>query len=753
MNPPNASQLAPQPAVGIDDEEEGINLLGLLDVVLDQRWLIAGVTAAALALGGGYAYMATPIYESNTLIQVEDATGSPMGALMGAAGGQFDIKSPTGAEIEILRSRLVVGEAVRNLQLDLTVTPKRPPVVGKWLARNASEPSDPGFLGLGGYVSGNESLQVAAFNLPAALEGQRFSVVLTGKGYELRSSAGDVLGQGEFGQRLSFEHQGQGGELLVASAVGKPGAEFFLSRASGLAITQSLQGALKITEQGRQSGILRVSLEGPDPQLAARILNEIGALFVRQNTERRAAEAEKSLAFLDTQLPQLRRELEASEGKFNQFRSQKGIFDLDTEAAATLDQAVNLRVKLFDLQQKRKELEARFTSEHPVVRALDEQIAELSAKIGGLESKAKGLPNVQQDLLRLTRDVKVNNELYTNLLNSFQQLRLVKEGKVGNVRIIDVAVAPLGPFKPQRAQILGLAGVLGLLAGLGLAFLRHRLRPGIRTADEIERELGLNVFATVPHSPLQAELAANIKTGKPVGHLLALVKPDEAAIESLRSLRTALQFAMLDASSNRVLITGPTPGIGKSFISANFAAVLAAAGKRVLLVDADLRKGHVHQLFDQERGHGLSELIAGSQPLEAVLRANVAAQLDLITTGTLPPNPAELLMSPATSALLESLSARYDLVLIDTPPVLAVADTAVLAPQSGTVFLVARAEVTSLGELQETSKRLAQSGVQVKGTIFNGLDLSKRRYGYGYGYKYKRYGYRYQAYTYGSGAQ
>ena len=110
-------------------------------------------------------------------------------------------------------------------------------------------------------------------------------------------------------------------------------------------------------------------------------------------------------------------------------------------------------------------------------------------------------------------------------------------------------------------------------------------------------------------------------------------------------------------------------------------------------------------------------------------------------------------MSPSTSALLESLSARYDLVLIDTPPVLAVADTAVLAPQSGTVFLVARAEVTSLGELQETSKRLAQSGVQVKGTIFNGLDLSKRRYGYGYGYKYKRYGYRYQAYTYGSGAQ
>ncbi|MBK5914530.1 polysaccharide biosynthesis tyrosine autokinase [Rhodocyclus purpureus] len=752
MNLPNTSPLAQQPAVAIDDDEGGINLLGLLDIVIDQRWLIAGVTAAALALGGFNAYRATPIYEANTLIQIERAKGNPIGALVGGAG-QFDVGSSVSADIEILRSRTIISEVVRNLQLDLSVSPKRSPVVGNWLARHASEPSDPGFLGMSGYVSGNESLQIGSFEVPDALRGHRFSVVLTASGYELRSSAGDVLGQGEFGQPLGFKHAGQGGELLVAGAVGKPGAEFFLSRSSLLGITGSLQGAVKITEQGKSSGILRVSLESPNPQLATRILNEIGALYVRQNTERSAAEAEKALSFLNTQLPQLRRELEASEDKFNEFRKQKGIFDLDSEASSTLGEGVNLRVKLFELQQKRKELGERFTGQHPAVLALDEQIKDLNARIGGLEGKAKSLPAVQQDLLRLTRDVKVNNELYTSLLDSFQQLRLVKEGKVGNVRVIDVAVVPEAPFKPDRGRMVALWGGLGLLAGLGLAFLRHRLRPGIRTADEIERELGLNVFATVPHSPAQVELAANIKTGKPVGHLLALAKPDEAAIESLRSLRTALQFAMLDASSNRVLITGPTPGIGKSFICANFAAVLAAAGKRVLLVDADLRKGHIHQFFDQERGHGLSELIAGSQPLDAVLRSGVAPQLDLITTGMLPPNPAELLMSPSTSALLESLSARYDLVLIDTPPVLAVADTAVLAPQSGTVFLVARAEVTSLGELQETSKRLAQSGVQVKGTIFNGLDLSKRRYGYGYGYKYKRYGYRYQAYTYGSGAQ
>lgn len=181
--------------------------------------------------------------------------------------------------------------------------------------------------------------------------------------------------------------------------------------------------------------------------------------------------------------------------------------------------------------------------------------------------------------------------------------------------------------------------------------------------------------------------------------------------------------------------------------------MLAAAGKRVLLIDADMRKGHIHQFFGQERGMGLSELIAGTQAQAKALRTSVAPGLDFISTGTMPPNPAELLMSASAQQLLQTLAGQYDIVLVDTPPVLAVSDTAILAPQAGTTFMVARAEVTSLGELQEATKRLSQSGVAVKGVIFNGLDITKRRYGYGYGYgygyKYKRYGYRYQSYNYG----
>ena len=277
--------------------------------------------------------------------------------------------------------------------------------------------------------------------------------------------------------------------------------------------------------------------------------------------------------------------------------------------------------------------------------------------------------------------------------------------------------------------------------------LRNSLRPGIKEPVEIESATGLHVFATVPHSPEQERLSKLIKAHAAGLHLLATIAPDSPSIESLRSLRTALQFAMIDAANKVVLFSGPTPGIGKSFTSVNFAAVLAAGGKRVLLIDADMRKGHIHQFLGMQRGHGLSELITGAFTLADVVRVTDVANLEVITTGTLPPTPGELLTSPSIARLLQSLEANYDLVLIDTPPVLAVSDTQVLAPNAGTVFLVARADVTSIGEVQESTKRLQQVGVRVKGVVFNGFDTNRQRYG-GYGYKYSRY--RYTNYKYGN---
>lgn len=725
--------------------EDEIDLLGLLDVVLDAKWLVTSVTAATLLLGGAYAVLSPPVYQANTLLQVEDAELGAAGAL-GAASSLFEIKSPASAEIELLRSRLVVGKAVDDLQLHTVAEPKRFPFIGPWLASQATELAQPGFLGFTGFVHGTEKIHLGLLEVPSALEGEALTLVAGQGGYILQSPDGTTLAEGKVGDTLSWGADASSGRILVHTLEALPGAHFKLVRQSRKAVVELLQADLNITEKGKQSGVIAMTLQGKDAEEITKILQAVGSNYVRQNVERKSAEADKSLGFLNEFLPTLKKQLENSEGVFNQFRNQKGTFDLSTEGQLALKSSVELQTQLLQLQQKRRELSSQFTASHPSVQVIDAQIATLSKEIAGIGNRVKVLPNIEQELLRLMRDVKVNSELYLNLLNSAQQLRLVREGKVGNVRVVDQAITQQNPIAPKRPLIVALSAILGLLGGVALAFARNAMNTGIKESSEIESHTGLNVFATVPHSEVQNKLFDNIVNKAPGQHLLATTHTNDPGIESLRSLRTALQFALLNARNNVVLFTGPTPGIGKSFVSANFAAVLGAGGKRVLLLDADLRKGYINQYFGLSRGPGLSELITGSKTFDEVVYRNVAPGVDLVPTGALPPNPGELLLSHNTDQLIQKLATQYDLVIIDTPPVLAVSDTQVLAPVAGTVFLIAKANVTAIGEIHESVKRLQQSGVTVKGVVFNDFKADKRRYG-GYGYRYSRY--RYTNYKYG----
>lgn len=741
------SPLAASPALNAAahvDDDRRMNLQSLVETVVDQRWPIIATTAAGLAIAMAYAHLSTPIYATNSLVQVELAAGNPLEGALGSAGGLLGNTASISAEIEILRSRMIVGRVAEQMRLDLSVHPRYAPVIGPWLARRASGLSEPGFLGMSGYVTGTESAEIARFEVSPPLLGQTFVLAATAEGFALRSTEGQHIVAGPVGRPLDFEHHGAQGTIWVAALNARPGAEFLLSRSSALSVTQNLQGTLNITEQGRGSGILSIGLEGADPQHIAHIINEVAAQYVHQNVERTVAEADKTLAFLDKQLPALRRQLEASEDRLNRFRNEHGSFDLAAEASTQLTRMVELRTRVWELEQRRKELSERYTAEHPAMTALTRQLRATNVEIDRLDRQAKTLPSTELALLRHTRDVKVNSTLYTSLLDSVQQLRLVREGKVGHVRVIDPAFIPEHATKPQRSRIMGLGLLLGLFAGLGLALLRNAMRHDIQSPEEIEQGTGMNVLATVPLSARQVALSQDIDQHRSGRHLLALHDSTDVAIEGLRSLRTALQFAMLEADNNLVLFTGPSPALGKSFVSANFAAVLAAGGQRVLLIDGDLRKGHLHRYFGLERGPGLSELVAEQQPLQQLLHTEVAPGLDFIATGQLPPNPAELLASGRTRQLLADLCAQYDTVLIDSAPVLPVSDSHALAVQAGTVLLLARAGQSAEGDLVESAKRLQQAGARVRGVILNGLDLSRRRYGYGYsnGYRYGRYRYR-----------
>jgi tyrosine-protein kinase Etk/Wzc len=742
----NAPQQAALPMPALEEEGEGINLVEYLDILVDNRWLIAIVTAAALFLGFAYAFFGKPMYEANVAVQVEDS-GNSAGSFLGdAASSLLSVKTPAAGEIEIIKSRAILAQAVENTKLYISAQPRYAPVVGSWLSRRATDLSNPGFMGLSGYVTGTEKIVVPQFDVPADLEEQQFSLTVQADNrYELAHPGIETPLKGVIGTPLVANLPGGSLRLLVSSVSAKPGAQFRLIRFSKQLTLLSLQDGLKVVEKGKQSGVIDVSWKHPSPEKLTQLLNEIGRLYVRQNIERKAAEAEKTLGFLDTALPQFKKQLEQSEDLYNRYRNENGTVSLDDEAKNALTQTVDLQSRLLEAQQKRRELSARFTDKHPSIQTLDTQISAWKGEIASVDSRIRKMPLLQQNTVQMQRDIKVNTDLYVSLLNSSLQMRLAKEGKVGNVRLLDDAITPEEPVWPKRPLILALALLLGLMAGVAAAIARNSFFGGIRNPSEIEMHTGLSVYSSIPLSGAQRLIDRSIENRAPGLHILALQHSEDPAVESLRSLRTALQFAMLEAPNNRLLISGATPGVGKTFVSVNFAAITAASGKKVLLVDADLRKGRVNQFFSMSRSSGLSELIAGTLSLEKAIRPSVLPNLDVITTGVLPPNPAELLLSDSFSQLLEKLSPSYDLVIIDTAPVLVAADTASVAPLAGSLLLVARAEKTQLGELNESVRRLAHAGCTANGVILNAMDLSRRHAGSS---SYKYGGYRYIHYKY-----
>ncbi len=713
--------------------EDKLDLHSVLDMIYLDRKLAAAIALLIALLGMAYAFLAKPIYEADFSIQIEDSPGSAKN-LLGDVSALFDTKTAASAEIEILRSRMVVSKAVDNLALHVTAAPKYLPLVGRWLGSRSKELSSPI---LGGYVWGNEAIEVTAFNVPEELEDQEFTLIADGNGgFELIQAEHDLALRGKSGLLEVYDTPLGKIELAVAKLKANAGATFMLERGSRLDAVEELQEKLKIAEKGKQSGVIGVTLEGKDPILTSAILNEIGREYIRQNVERKSEEAKKSIEFLGKQLPELKRNLEAAESKYNSLRDTRGTIDIGEEGKGLLQQNVATEVKLVEFKQRREEMLARYKPQHPVVANIEAQIRILENQKAGIQAQIKKLPSLEQDVLQLMRDVKVNTELYTSLLDTSQQLNLLKASKIGTARVIDYAEIPKKPIKPKRLMIAGLATLLGLFAGVAAALIRKAMRGAIDDPKTIEDATGLPVYASILESKQQEQLAKKIAAKEQGRFVLAETDPDDVSIESLRSFRVALQFAMLEAGNNRVMISGPTPSLGKSFISANLAAVLGQAGKRVLLLDMDLHKGHLNQYFGLRREDGLAELLVGEKTLEQTINKNVVQNVDFMPAGTRIANPSALLLNERLPQMFEQVSSKYDIVLVDAPPTLLVSDVAVIGMHIGTTFLVVRDSVSTMADLQVSLKRLEQARVEVKGVLFNG---QLQRVTSSYAYKYGNY--------------
>ncbi|HIE8979783.1 TPA: polysaccharide biosynthesis tyrosine autokinase [Klebsiella pneumoniae] len=707
-------------------DSDEIDLGRLVGELIDHRKLIISVTALFTLLSLVYALFATPIYQADALVQVEQKQAN---AILSNLSQMLPDSQPQSApEIALLQSRMILGKTVDDLNLQTRVKQDYFPIFGRgWARLTGEKPSEINISRLYLPVTDDDSPEIKL-------------IVKDDMHYTLKSDSFSI--DGKVGELVDAKNI----SIKVDSITAPKGTTFSVSYVSKLKAISDLQDILTVADQGKDTGILTLSLTGDNPKLIEKIIDSITNNYLAQNISRQAAQDEKSLDFLNRQLPQVRGELDAAEDKLNLFRRQNDSVDLSLEAKSVLDQIVNVDNQLNELTFRESEISQLYTKEHPTYKALMEKRKTLQDEKAKLNKRVTAMPETQQEILRLSRDVESGRAVYMQLLNRQQELNIAKSSAIGNVRIIDNAVTEPKPIKPKKIIIVLLGIILGGGVSVAIVILQVFLRRGIESPEQLE-ELGVNVYASIPVSEtFSKKTSQSFKRNKIKGvneyrdGLLAIENPADLAIEAIRGLRTSLHFAMMEARNNILMISGASPNAGKTFVSTNLSAIIAQSNKKVLFIDADLRKGYTHKLFEVSNDNGLSDLLAGKTDIAKAIKKLPAAGFDFISRGNIPPNPAELLMHERFGKLLEWANNEYDLVVIDTPPILAVTDAAIIGNYSGTTLLVARFEMNTPKEIEVSVKRFKQSGVKVKGCIMNGVVKKASSY-YSYGYSY--YGYSY----------
>ncbi len=723
-------------ATPLPPEREDIDLRTFLSTLNDRRRVILLGTLVALLASIAYVVLATPKYEATAVVQVEERTPTVPGVQAQAdAPVSSPRRSSSTTEMQLLTSRQVLGAAVESLGMDVKVEPVRFPLIGGYLARRyESEPVDTvaePVWGMEQYAWGGEQVDIERMEVSDNLVGVPLRLVSGGNGrYSLTDGSGNALLRGREGEVAT----GPGIEMMVNQLRANAGTEFDVTRLDTFAILGQLKEEVSAAELGRDSGIIGLRYSHSNPLMAKRVLEHVTAAYVGQNIARNSAEAGKRLEFVNQQLPKVRAEVDKAQAGLTEFQNRTQTLDVALQNRALLDQTVALDSSIQNLRIQQASLAGRYTPQHPTYRALSQQIGQFEGQKAALRSSLGQLPETQQGLFKLTRNVEVTNRTYANLLDQVQQLDLARASAMGNTRIIDAAAVNVAsPASPKVVPVIAGGTALGALLMMFFVLLQQMFKRGVEDASEIE-QIGLPVYASVPFSEKTHAMALQPRRHNRRGQrLLALNAPGDLAMEALRTLRTSLHFSRFQTRNNVLMIAAPSPGVGKTFVCANLAVTMAQAGQRVLLIDADMRRGTLHQAIGTSHENGLSELISGQVTLEdAIIDVAETENLSFIPRGSIPPNPSELLMHPNFTQLLDRAAPSYDVVVIDTPPVLAVTDAALIGHHAGTCLMVVRYGLNNQQEIALAKQRLEQNGVEVKGAIFNGVRGGAGRYSYSY---------------------
>lgn len=711
-----------------DDE---IDLTRLLQAIWASRYWMAACGLFGLFWSAFYIANTQPTFQADTLLQLEARSGT---LALPSALSEFAESDPrTVTEMEIIRSRLIIGQVVAALNLDWQAEPDLAPFIGTALVRY--DLPIPDFGPMRPFGRKGDAIELTLLEVPPQWVDQGIRIVAGENGSFTAILPDDTEMQGQVGKMLRDAPRGLA--IQIDTLTAPEGRNFVIRQMSERRAIDRVRAGLSVAESGRQSGILTLRYNDQKRARAVLILNGIAEAYVAQNIDRSAAEAASSLAFIEQQLPLAKAKVDAAETALNDYRQAQQSVDLTFETENVLTQVTKVESELSDLQMKEDEIKQLYKTSHPVYQQLLAQRARLQETLASLREEVGALPETQREVVNMTANLELARKVYTELLTRAQEVRVLKASTIGNVRIIDDAEAGTSPVSPRKAIIMAMSLLLGLMIGATIGITRIWLRKTVQGTEALEK-MGLSVFATI-------NLAQkSVGKGRSPTSVLAISDPTDLAVEGLRSLRTSLQFGMLDAKTRTITITSTAPGAGKSFTAANLAVVSAQAGQKVCLIDADLRRGQLRKLFGGHKNDaGMSEYLAGEKTLDEVTYPSGIEGMDYIPSGRFPPNPSELLMRRTLEEMVAELDSRYDLTLFDCPPVLAVTDPVVVGRATGGVLAVIRYDATPIAEINALLKTFESAGLRLTGTILNGFDPRKARsggysYNYNYRYEYKR---------------
>lgn len=636
-----------------------------------------------------------PVYQADALVQIESKNNTGMiGAMMGGLGALLASSSPAETEIELVKSRQIIGDAVDKLHLQYYAVPTN--ILQRILHRE-------GRMEL-------HQFEIPWKNVPPKRKGKPWiAVVKDSLTFDLfDQDKNKVLENAHAGETYKIPYAGDTATFSVYKMDVKKGQQFKLFKIDRLDAIEAFKDVFDIQDRGKKTGVLEFSYLDIYPDRATEILNEVATNYLRQNEERSNNEAKKTLAVLEDQLPEIKAQMDSAMLRFNAYRNQVGSVDINAETRIVLERRNKLQQELFALQQKKQSAIRLFQPEHPAIKTYDEQENAIKRELANNGTESKRLPTKQQEVLKLSNEVEMAKVTYTSLLNNIQQLKLVSAGEAGTVRIIDFAEAQPEAVMPKKKMIMGVALFLGILFGIALVSIKRRLSEGVRDPDVIERATGFSVYAKIPKSHSKTSVGAAP---------LATSKPEDCSIVALQALRNSLEFLISEGAAPIIGISSLTPGAGKNFTSINTAALFANSGKKVLLVDADLRKGRLAKEFGIKHNNGLSQILLHNESIDkAICKTNVE-NLDLIPCGDASSNPAELLSSKRYLAVIEELAKRYDSVIINTPSLAHAADAASACRATSQIVMVLENKKHSIDDIKKGAAQLLKGNADAHVSI------------------------------------